>query len=228
MQYLDILSQSPVFKNTNPSRIEEIMEKITWQTRRYNKGEMVAQADDPCDFLMIVLSGSVKGEMTDASGKVIKIEDIPSPRPIALAFIFGQQNRFPVNVTANEETLMLLIPKPDLITLLQSDKQVLQNVLDGISSRGQFLSQKIKTLSMKSLRGRIAQLLLELQAEAGGTVVQLPSSQTDLADYFGVARPSLARTLGELSDEGIITVERRQVTIHDRRRLVAATVERGG
>jgi CRP/FNR family transcriptional regulator, dissimilatory nitrate respiration regulator len=219
MQYAELLSKSPVFRNTTPARVEELMQKITWQTRRYNKGEMVAQAEDPCEFLMIVVEGSVKGEMSDASGKVIKIEDIQAPGAIALAFIFGQHNRFPVNVTTNEETVMLLIPRPDLITLLQSDKQVLHNVLDAISSRGQFLSQKIRTLSMKSLRDKIANMLLELSKEQGN-VVLLPGSQTELADYFGVARPSLARTLGELAEEGIITVDRRTITIHDRSRLM--------
>jgi len=219
MLYAEILSKSPVFRNTTPSRIEELMQKITWQTRRYSRGEMVAQADDPCNFLMIVVEGSVKGEMTDASGKVIKIEDIVSPRPIALAFIFGQQNRFPVNVTANEDTVILLIPKPDLISMLQSDKQVLHNMLDAISSRGQFLSQKIRTLSMKSLRDKVGHMLLDLSKEQG-KVVMLPGSQSELADFFGVARPSLARTLGELADEGIITVDRRSITIHDINRLV--------
>jgi CRP-like cAMP-binding protein len=203
------------------------MANITWQAKYFAKEEMVALAGEECHFLMIVLRGSVRGEMTDASGKVIKIEDVESPRPIALSFIFGQQSRFPVNVTANEETDILLIPKPDLITLLQSDKQVLQNMLDAISSRGQFLSQKIRTLSMQSLRGKIAQMLLELSKEQGETIT-LPTTQTALADYFGVARPSLARTLSELADEGIITVERRTVTIHQRARLVKILTEGGG
>lgn len=221
MQYSELLSRSPLFRGVTPERTEKIMESITWQVKRYDRGEMVAQAGDECRFLMIVVEGSVRGEMTDASGKIIKIEDIEKPRPIALSFIFGQHNLFPVNVTANEDTSILLIPKPDLLTLLQSDKQVLQNILDAISSRGQFLSQKIRTLSMKSLRDKVSHMLMELCREQGD-VVQLPSSQTDLADYFGVARPSLARTLGELADEGIISVERRTVKILDRRRLADA------
>lgn len=218
MQYAALLSQSPVFKNTSPDRIGTIFETITWQVKRFRKGEMVAQSGEECRHLMIVVEGSVKGEMTDASGRVIKIEDVGVPRPIAFSFIFGQHNVFPVNVTANEDSAILLIPRPDLIVLLQSDKQVLQNVLDAISSRAQFLSQKIKMLSLKSIRGKIAQMLLELSKEQGDCV-QLPSSQAELADYFGVARPSLARTLGELAEEGIIRVDRRSVTILDRRKL---------
>lgn len=224
MQYLELLSESPVFRGTKLEIIEKIMEGITWQVKRYNKGEMVALAGEECRNLMIVAEGSVKGEMTDSSGRVIKIEDVESPRAIALSFLFGQHNYFPVNVTANEASAILLIPKPDLITLLQSDKQVLQNILDAISSRAQFLSQKIRTLSMQSLRGKIARMLLALSKEQGN-VVQLPSTQTELADYFGVARPSLARTLGEMAAEGIITVERRTVTLLDHKALIGLMTE---
>ncbi len=219
IQYTEILSKSPVFHNTSPERIGEMLDRITWQVKRYAKGEMVALAGEECNYLYVVVEGSVKGEMTDASGRVIKIEDIKAPRPIAVSFIFGSNNHFPVNVTANEESALLLIPKPDLITLLQSDKQVLQNFLNAISSRGQFLSQKIRTLSMQSLRDKLSHMLLELAQKQGDEVV-LPSSQTELADLFGVARPSLSRTLSEMVDEGIITVNRRNVVIHDRKRLL--------
>ncbi|MFO7722028.1 MAG: Crp/Fnr family transcriptional regulator [Bacteroidales bacterium] len=227
MQYAELLALSPVFRQTTPERIVEIMHNITWQVRRYSKGEMVAVAGEEVHYLMIVVEGSVKGEMTDASGRVIKIEDVETPRPIALSFVFGQQNFFPVNVTANEDSAILLIPKPDLLTLLQTDKQVLRNVLDAISSRAQFLSHKIRTLSMKSLKGKIAQMLLEL-SRTQGDVVQLPSTQTELADYFGVARPSLARTLGAMADAGIISFERKTVSILNKRKLIDLMEEKGG
>lgn len=226
MPYSEVLTRCPIFRGVPPSRIRELLESVTSQVKRFSKGEMIAQAGEECRYLMIVVEGSVKGEMTDASGRVIKIEDVETPRPIGFSFIFGQQNFLPVNVTANEETAVMFIPKPDLISMLQTDKQVLQNVLDVISSRTQFLSQKIRTLSMKSLRGRIAQMLLELSREQGNTVT-LPSSQSDLADYFGVARPSLARTLGEMADEGLIVVNRRIVNIPDLRKLAAALSDRG-
>ena len=54
-------------------------------------------AGDPVANLLIVLSGSVRGEMIDYSGKTVKIEDIEAPKPLAAAFLFGKENRFPGN-----------------------------------------------------------------------------------------------------------------------------------
>ena len=53
---------------------------------------------------MIVFNGVVKGEMVDYAGRVIKIEDIPAPGALASAFMFGSNNRFPVNVICISDT----------------------------------------------------------------------------------------------------------------------------
>jgi len=47
----------------------------------------------------------------------------------------------------------------------------------------------------------------------------LKRSRTQLAEYFGVQRPSLARTIKELEDEAILAVNGRVVTVLDRNRL---------
>ena len=40
-----------------------------------------------------------------------------------------------------------------------------------------------------------------------------------MADYLNVARPSLSRELGKMQQEGIISLERRQIQIKDQKRL---------
>ena len=74
---------------------------------------------------MIVTSGTVKGEMVDYAGRVIKIEDIPAPGALATAFIFGNKNRFPVNVAAISDGEIMSIEKPDFLKLLMKNDMVL-------------------------------------------------------------------------------------------------------
>lgn len=49
--------------------------------------------------------------MIDYSGRLIKVEDIAAPRALAPLFLFGEENRFPVEVTANEPTEVIEIPQ---------------------------------------------------------------------------------------------------------------------
>jgi CRP-like cAMP-binding protein len=90
-----------------------------------------------------------------------------------------------------------------------------------MSNRAKFLSDRIWLLSFKTLREKISQYLLE--QSKGGEVVKLSGSQQELADYFGVARPSFARALGEMQAEGLIMVDRRTVRLLKRELLVYIT-----
>lgn len=214
----NILINSPIFSGLSADELDTIFSKTHHFTKTYEVGDIAAFMGEPVNFLMIVLEGSVKGEMVDFSGKVIKIDDIRAPYPLASAFIFGKQNKFPVNVMANEKTRILFIPKYDLMKILQSDIRILQNFLNVISGHTQILANKLKFLSFKTIKGKIALYILSL-AGPDKDLVELPLTQNDLAEQFGVARPSLARALGEMAEEGIIAVDRKVVRILDRKRL---------
>ena len=188
--------------------------------RNYVAGSLVVQAGDEVRFLHILLKGSVKGEMVDFTGKVIKIEDIVPPRPLAPAFLFGSQNRYPVNITTSEFVEVLSIPRDSFLSMLQRNEKVLINFINIVSSRGQFLSDKIKFLSFTTIKGKLAQYLLDLLAQAGSEHFTLPHSQSQLSELFGVARPSIGRAISELNRKGIIRTEGKQVQIPDPDRLL--------
>jgi CRP-like cAMP-binding protein len=215
----DVLSSCPVFQGIPAEDLEKIMTEVRHFRKSYQVGEMIAIAGEPCNYLMCLLEGSVKAEMIDYSGKVIKLEDIHAPEALASAFIFGKTNQFPVNIIANEQTSILYIPRYDFLKMLQMNLKLLQNYLNNVSSRAQFLSDKIRFLSFKTIKGKIAQYILKL-AGPGNNEVELKMPQHALAEFFGVTRPSFARSLGEMADEGIIEVDRRSIKILDRQRLM--------
>jgi CRP-like cAMP-binding protein len=214
----DILVYTPIFSGLTKEELEVIFSKTHHFTKSFEVGDIAAFSGEPVNFLMIVLEGSVKGEMADFSGKIIKIDDIRAPYPLASAFIFGKQNKFPVNVMSNEKTKLLYIPKYDFMKMLQSDIRILQNFLNVISGHTQILANKLKFLSFKTIKGKIAQYILSL-ARPDKDIIELPLTQHDLAEQFGVARPSLARALGEMAEEGLISVDRKVIRILDRKRL---------
>ena len=137
------INQCPVFRGISENETEQLLNEIHFQIKKFNTGEIVAIAGETVKNLLIVLSGSVKGEMIDYSGKTIKIEDIEAPMPLAAAFLFGKENKFPVTVTANNDVKILSIPLPEFLKILQLNTQVLKNYLNSISTRTQFLSQKL-------------------------------------------------------------------------------------
>jgi len=210
-----ILLKAPLFKGLAIDRIVTILSDVSVRVRRFSEGSMIALSGEKVNSLMLVLSGQVKGEMVDYSGKVIKIEDIYPPGALASAFIFGGRNMFPVNVTSVSDTELLIIEKRDLIGLLKRDEIILVNFLDMISNRSQFLSEKIKFLNFKTIKGKLAQFLLQKAGNDKSEII-LDITQNDLAEFFGVARPSIARAIGELEEGGYILSRGKRVRILDK------------
>jgi CRP/FNR family transcriptional regulator, dissimilatory nitrate respiration regulator len=219
-----VLARAPLFKGLTAEDIEAILSAVPYKVKKFLKGTLISQAGEAVKSLMIVTSGAVKGEMVDYAGRVIKIEDIPAPGALASAFMFGNSNRFPVNVIAISDGELLVIEKLDFLKLLMNNDIVLINFLDMISNRSQFLSEKIKFLNFKTIKGKLAHFLLQ-KAGKDGLVVILDMTQNELADYFGVARPSVGRALGEMEDEGYIEAKGKRIRILDKEGLAILTTE---
>jgi len=219
-----LLVNSPLFKSLNAIEIETILSGVPHRIKKFHSGLLISQNGDPVNSLQIVISGTVKGEMVDYAGRTIKIEDIPAPGALASAFMFGNRNRFPVNVIAITEGELLLIEKPDFLKLIIMSDVLLINFLDMISNRSQFLSEKIKFLNFKTIKGKLAHFILQ-KAGKELTTITFDMTQNDLADFFGVARPSVGRAIKELEEENYLEAKGKKIKILDKEGLARLTID---
>lgn len=203
------IANCPVLKGIDPEKIKEIFNDVSFKIKVFDKDNLVLISGEPCENLMILISGQVRGEVLDFKGEIVKIEDISAPRPIAPAFLFGKQNKYPVTVIANTKTQILYIPKNELLKIFQKDTNILQNYLDIISSRGQFLVERVKLLTLKTLKQRIAFYILQ-------NITQLPLknyTQKEMSETLGVTRPSLARAFIKMEEEKILSYNKGRIII---------------
>ncbi len=226
VEIVTLLEECPLFTGLEGDEIDRLLSASSARIRQFARNELVAQEGERVHLLNIVISGSVKGEMTDDTGKVIKIEDIVPPRPLAPAFLFGRQNRYPVQITANEPASLLAIPADEFLKMMQGSEQVLRNFINILSNRGQFLSGKLRFLTFSTLRAKLARYLLDLSLREGRDTFMLPLSQAGLAELFGVTRPSVGRAIGALNQEGIILTDGKAVSLLDTDRLRALLQEK--
>ena len=215
---IEQLLSNPLFRNVSAGELRKDFEGLTYKVKNYTKGEILAHQGDVCNKLVILTKGSVRGEMIDESGRLIKIEDIASPRALAPLFLFGAANRFPVEVTANENTEAIIIPKESVIKLFARNEAFLENYMNMSANYAQTLSEKLFFMSFKTIRQKLASYFLRLSATQGSQIL-LDRSQQELADYFGISRPSLAREVSHMQDDGLIKADRKQITILNKEKL---------
>ncbi len=197
------LQFSPLFSGFTQSSIERLLSDAQYNTVNFPKGTLIVSRGERCDKLIIILKGKIRAEILEENGSSLQVEVLKAPQILAPAFIFGNRPFYPVNATALEETSLMIIPKESLLRLISSDVRLLTNYLNILSNKTQFLTERIRLFSLKTIRQKIASYFLERFNDDTGTIKQ-DRTQQDMADFFGVSRPALARVLGELKEEGII------------------------
>ena len=214
------LTNNPLFRGITPERLSADLEAISFHARSYKKGEILARQGDVCNRLVILTKGSVRGEMIDYSGRLVKVEDIAAPRALAPLFLFGEENRFPVEVTANEPTEVIELPKSSVLNLFRKNEQFLENYMNLSANYARTLSDKLFFTSFKTIRQKLASYLLRLHKQQQQLHITLDRSQQELSDYFGVSRPSLARELAHMQEDGLLIAERKHITILQKESLI--------
>ena len=212
------LSRCLLFSGLSPDELEQLLSSVQTQERFFEKGDIIAMQDEVCNRLIIMTKVSVTAEMNAPSGKVIKVEDIFAPQTPAVLFLFGNKNKFPVQIMARENTETLIVYKDSILKMLSLNQKLLKNYLDISANYASVLAEKLYIMSFRTIRQKLAMYILKLAADK--SVTKLDKSQDALAEYFGVSRPSLSRELKNMQDDGLISANRRQIQVLDREKLL--------
>jgi CRP-like cAMP-binding protein len=212
---IELLTACSLFKEMNLADKEFCLQQFRYQEKIYQKGEIIVYSQDPVIHQIILLEGAIINEMSDYTGRVIKITDMMAPKLLAPGFLFGNNNYYPVSIFAKTECRLMLIPRDFFIDTLFKNRQLQINFYNIISNKTQFLTRKINFLNLKTIKAKISFFLLNQYKIQKNSTIKLNQSQTQLAELFGVTRPSLNRSMNELVHNSVIKLHGREITLLD-------------
>lgn len=177
---------------------------IEHTVKNYKKGKRIASQGDKVSSLYMLTKGRVKTEIVSDSGLTLSVEEISAPYPLAAAFLFAEDNHFPVDVTALEDCEVMLISKASIEKRMTECVGFLRGFMAFIANRVRFLSERLKIFSQRGIKAKISYYILQRDKDGA---FELGRSIASLAEYFGTDRPSLSRALSEMVRDGIIEFE---------------------
>lgn len=213
------VSYCPLFKGLTQAEHDEFLDRNVKEVLTYKKGDTIFMQGDQIKYVMLLIHGSVRTEMITMEGNVLEIETLEAVVPLAPSFIYGIDNKYPVDIIAVEPCIFLKISKSAWLDEMANNRQLLTNFLSLNADLTLFLTNKLQMISLKSLRKKLATFFLEKTTVERNSFT-LKRSRTQLADFFGVQRQSLARSLKEMEDDEIIKLDGRTVIIIDRSKLI--------
>ena len=197
------LTNVSLFKGLNPQEISDCLRKVDFKIKDYKKNEIVFFRGDILKKVIIIINGTTHGEMQKFNGDTIVINQMKSGEVLASAFLFGNDNIFPVDLVTLENSKFLLFDKEKYLNLIQSDKRLLLNFINEISNNSQLLSKRIWfNFTHKTIEEKILSYINE---NAKNNKIKFLPSISALAKKFEVTRPALSREISNLCKKKILT-----------------------
>ncbi|MBD8388227.1 Crp/Fnr family transcriptional regulator [Dysgonomonas sp. BGC7] len=218
-QQIAIIRRIPLFRGISDKMRENLLCELDYFLTPLKKGEIIITQGSPCNHMHILLAGKLDVNIIDASGNNIKIEDIIAPRAFATPHLFDGNSIFPATFTVVEDGLLFRATKESAFRLISCEPEMLRNFLRMTGNCNACTVSRLRILSYKSLRSRIAFYLFDYHRQAGDTIT-ISHNQTQLAEYLNVTRPGLAREIKSMVDEGLITISGKEVVILNIQKLM--------
>lgn len=174
------------------------------------KGELFSDGDFP-SFVFFVKSGNIKTFKSHQDGKELitnlyKENDFFGFEPIL------ENREYRESAVALQDSEVVLIPKEDFLTLLNSHPDVSAGFISLLCKKVEEKEKQLLNLAYSSVRQRTAEALLKSLA-LKDSQDKISVSREDLARMVGTASESVIRVLSEFKDEGIIEIESAKIKI---------------
>lgn len=186
----------------------------------YRAGAVIFVQDEPSRGLFIIEAGEVKVSRVGREGREHILHLLPAGESFNdVAALDGGPN--PATAIARTEATVWCIQRHDLRHLAVLYPTLAWALVENIARRARYLVGVVEDLGMRSVRGRLANLLLsEARAHQMGAVPRL-LSQEEMASRLGTVREVVGRALKAMAEDGVIAFDRHRILILDEERLAA-------
>ncbi len=215
---IKLLKSIPLFSGLS----EELLEKISSRARTLNfsRGELIFQEGDKGDGFYIVGSGKIKVFKLSFEGKE-QILHIYGPGHTFGEVPVFEGKSFPASSMALMPSKIIFLPRNAFVELISNSPALAMGMLADLSKRLRAFTVQIENLSLKEVPARLAAYILTLAREDAPDPDQLPGkvtlpiSKAQLANLIGTTPETISRIFKKMGDAGLITVETKNILIHD-------------
>lgn len=215
-----VLQKVPLFSQLAPVELQRVVEVV--RERAYPKNSVILFEDDPGDALYVVAEGQVKVVLIGEDGREVILSVLGTGEFFGEMALIDDEPRS-AHVIAMEDSSLLVLRREEFQGILRQSPGIAVALLRELSRRLRRVDEKVGSLVLLDVNGRVAQLLLELaDEEKDGARITRRLTHHTIAQMIGSSRETVSRTMRELVDKGFIHVSRRDIEIRDRPGLEAA------
>jgi CRP/FNR family transcriptional regulator, global nitrogen regulator len=187
----------------------------------FDRGKTIFFPGDPAERVYFLSKGAVKLSRVYEAGEEITVALLRENSVFGvLSLITGQKaDRF-YHAVAFTSVELLSVPIEQVEKSLKENPDLSMLMLKGLSARILQTEMMIETLAHRDMGSRLVSFLLILCRDFGqptqdGVMIDLKLSHQAIAEAIGSTRVTVTRLLGDLRDQGMISITKKKITVHN-------------
>ena len=214
---IQLLKEIPIFSELSNKDLERILQVASRQ--KYYKGNLILIEEEIGSTMFVILSGRVKISRISDDGREVILSILSEGDFFGEMSLLDGQTRS-ANVTATEESELLVIRREEFLQILHDYPQIAINLLKELAQRIRKSDEHIKSLSLQDATGRVASTLLRIAEDSGVLrkgqveISEIPLQQ-DLANMAGTSRETISRVIKSLIQKGYLKKQKGKIIILD-------------
>ena len=214
------LLSASLFEGLEKKAVAGFLKEARCRLGSFPRGTILLSQGDSVAAAGVLLSGKIKAYRLNRQGEE-NLQSVLGPGSMFGDMLMATDNgKSPVTVEVTEDARVLFVPFDSIMAAGgEFGNRLRVNLLHELSARYWALSRKLRYLSERSLRGRIALFLLDAARDQGGLTFTLPMTREAMASLLGVNRSALSRELSRMEKDGLVAVYRGSFRLLDREEL---------
>ena len=209
------LENSKLFEGIGEEDIRHMMECSGAKVKKFRTGEIICSFEGSADKVGVIICGEAELERVDYSGNRTVLEILQEGDVFGQTLAFGNLTGDMLDVVAKSCCNVVFIPA-DFVSSRCSNacfrhSLFVRNMLGIIAGKARSLSERIEVLSNRSIRDKLLCYFAINCAKSRSDKFTMPFSFTTLADYICCDRSAMMRELGQMKEEGLVSIDKREV-----------------
>jgi CRP-like cAMP-binding protein len=202
-----------------PTALQELFEMVH-HTRKVEKGTFLFQEGSLANELYIIHSGIVQISKIIPDGRELTIRMCSSGDLICELDLFCPAKKYLLSGRVTESGEVSVIMKDALEEKLSKDHVLAAEFMRWMGLQFRKTQAKFRDLVLNGKKGALYSTLIRIVNSFGektneGFLISVPLTNQELANFCGTSREVVNRLLSELRKEGVISVDKGIITIHD-------------
>lgn len=212
------MGRLPHFNDLTQADLEQVVG--SGLIRAHPAETVLMREQDPCSGLFVLLSGQVYLYKTGPEGQENILAVV---KPVIMfnevAVLDGGPN--PVTAITSQKSELWHITCDGFNALIRRYPAIALGLLPVLAARNRFMISQYEDLSFRSVRGRLAKLLLDLSENGKAVIDRRQHTITGLAARIATVPEAVSRSLSALRETGLIHSDRWAIEVRQPEALAA-------